>query len=274
MLQKVYLAECSDTYRQLLLKILSPFGTELVDLWSNPEIKIEENPDCMVIVDEAFLAKGPGPARFYLCALFTEGRITQNPLLLLERREKLTQFRYNSRILKLRRPFLIEDIVKIFSQLGLQAEFKERELSMSENITPLDSVPEVEEIQAEPVMEASVDSVENAESLENLEAQAPVESSEVLETLETMEMMDDSEAISSEVMEANESRKVEEIILPENPILFSEDINLKIEQAIKEAISQSNLTEKAQEILEKAIRETVPSIAEKLIKEEIERLTR
>lgn len=269
MLQKVYLAECSDTYRQILLKILAPFSVELVDLWQNPEISIQENPDCMLIVDEAFLAKGPGPARFYLCALFTEGRITQMPLLLLERREKLTQFRYNSRILKLRRPFLIEDLVKIFSQLGLQAEFNERELSMSENITPLDSNIEVSETHEESPVE----------SLESLEAQETVESSEVLETLETMEMMDNSETISTETLEVAKS---DEILLPqieespalENPVLLSEDINLKIEQAIKEAIAQSNLTEKAQEILEKAIRDTVPSIAEKLIKEEIERLTR
>lgn len=192
MLKKVYLAECSETYRRLMQVLLKPYAHEIVDLWTDPVAPIQENIHCLLVVDEAFLAKGPGPARSVLTSLFMEGKITQSPLLILERRERQIPFRISSRAYKLRRPFLSQDLENIFEQLGHRAQFPESEVFMDENITP------------------------------------PVE----------------------------------------------ENISEKIENSIQEILNQANLQGKAQEALEKAIREIVPSMAEKMIKEEIERLTR
>lgn len=192
MLKKVYLAEYSETYRHLLKALLKPFTHGIVDLWSEPAAQLEESPECLIVADEAFLAKGPGPARSALTSLFMEGRISQSPLLILERREKQIPFRINSRAYKLRRPFLTQDLENILGQLGHSPRFPESEAKMTEQSLP------------------------------------PVE----------------------------------------------ENISEKIEQAISQALQDANLSQKTQEALEKAIREIVPSMAEKMIKEEIERLTR
>lgn len=290
MLQKVYLAECSETYRQLFMKLLAPFSQEVIDLWQNPDARIDESADCMIIADEAFLSKGPGTSRFNLCALFTERRITQASLLLLERREKTISLRLNSRVLKLRRPFLVEDLVKILSQLGLQAEFQEREAAMSESNIQTPSPVEVSDAPENPetILETSTEEQVEEASEEAILETAPeasvdsVDTQEVLEAApeEVLEEITPSEEIEVSAEAApHEEIEAAEVVLAPEPIaeaslLLSDDINVRIEQAIQDAIARSNLTEKVQEILEKSIRETVPNIAEKLIKEEIERLTR
>ncbi len=48
----------------------------------------------------------------------------------------------------------------------------------------------------------------------------------------------------------------------------------KINEAISKVLNEAKLEDKAQQALEKAIREIIPSMAEKMIKEEIERLTK
>ncbi len=205
MLKKVYLAECSSTYRSLLKGLLKPYTEEIVDLWENPSYPIEEQSQSLAIVDEDYLAKGPGPARSSLMQLFMEGRITQIPLILLERREKKISFRISPRAHRLRRPFYFQSLENIFRQLGIYAEFPEITSSI----------------------EAEIASQEN------------------------------------------------EVLMSDNPLPpIEENISEKIEQAIAEAIQQANLSAKAQEVLEKTIRELVPSLAEKMIKEEIERLTK
>jgi len=206
MLQKVFLAECSETYRKLLKDLLAPYAREIVDLWEDPAAALQESPECLAVVDEAFLARGPGPARSSLSAFLLEGRITQLPLLFLERRERQAPFRISSRAFKLRRPFATEDFERILTQLGAQAQFREKEVVMTENENPTQGQ---EAPQAQDLLDASLAS-----------------------------------------------------------------LNERIEAAIREAIAQANLAGRAQEILEKAVRETVPDLAEKIIKEEIERLTR
>lgn len=195
MLKKIYLAECSNTYRHLLTEWLKPYTEELVDLWDQPAASIQENlPNQLLIIDETFLAKGPGPARSTLTSLVMEGKITSLPLLVLERREKLIPFKINSRALKLRRPFYSKDFDSIFETLGIKPYFPEKEVRMNE------------------------------------------------------------EYVSEKIETAN--------------------LTPMIEQAIAQALNNANLPEKTQEALEKAICEIVPALAEKMIKEEIERLTK
>ncbi len=193
MLKKVYIAEYSHTYRQMLKALMKPFAQEIVDLWEDPANVLDEsNSEQLVIVDEAFLSKGPGPARSTLCTLLMEGRITSLPLLVLERREKQLPFKISSRAFKLRRPFYSQDFDAILNQLGLKPHFEKKEVIMTDTIIP------------------------------------PIE----------------------------------------------ENISEKIEQAISQVLQEANLSQKTQEALEKAIRDIVPAMAEKMIKEEIERLTR
>ncbi len=182
-LDQILIAECSFTYRKLFAEWLKPYAKHILDLWEEPSFFIDENrPLQLAIVDEAFLSKGPGPARSILLNLLADGRITRLPILILERREKQIPVRIHSRAFKLRRPFLSKELEGIFENLGIQPPFLE--------------------------------------------------------------------------------------------VIMEENVSEKIEQAIALSLSQEKLAQKTQEALEKAIREIVPAMAEKLIKEEIERLTR
>jgi hypothetical protein len=132
MLEILYLAECSNTYRSLIPRLVRGYVRKIVDLWENPSAPIEMSASShLLMVDEAFVVKGPGPARTVISSLLETRRIVTIPRIVLRRRE--TQIRELPHgVFQLRRPFYAHELEEILNHLCPKGR-KVEEMNMSEN---------------------------------------------------------------------------------------------------------------------------------------------
>ncbi len=133
MLETLYLAETSQTYRELIPKLMRGYVREVIDLWEDPQTPIETgSPERLVMVDEAFVMRGPGPARMILQNLLDPRKIFLTPVILMTRREQYLR-EVSSRVFRLRRPFRSEELEGILNSLCPSGRIFS-EVSMTENV--------------------------------------------------------------------------------------------------------------------------------------------
>jgi len=131
MIQTLYLAECSKTYRQWIPRLLKGYVRECVDLWDSPDMSLVLDPGNLLMVDEAFLSKGPGPICTVMASLLEPRRIVTLPILVLRRREA-TLRELSPRVLQLRRPFFSSELAAVLSHFCPKGRILE-EVNMSED---------------------------------------------------------------------------------------------------------------------------------------------
>ncbi|GEM_PF-3182767 len=132
MIQTLYLAECSKTYRQWIPQLFEGYASQVVDLWEYPETIIDSHaPHHLLIADEAFVTKGPGPACTTIASLLEAKTIVTLPRLVLMRREKIIRELPHG-VFQLRRPFYSEELEKILAKLCPEGR-KMKEVPMEEN---------------------------------------------------------------------------------------------------------------------------------------------
>ncbi len=134
----LYLAESTATYRQLIPRLVKGYFQNLVDLWENPSAVIDLNrSDTVLLIDEAFIHFGPGPARSTLQSLLEHQKITKLPVILLRRRQT-PRWKLPLRIHQLRRPFYFHELQSILDEVcpgGRQ--FMEETMIENETVGPI-----------------------------------------------------------------------------------------------------------------------------------------
>jgi len=132
MFKTVYLAECSKTYRQWLPRLLKGFVRQVLDLWDCPEVPIEcDSSENILIVDEAFLERGPAPAITAIAGLLEAQRIVAMPILVLRRRERRLG-ELSTHVMILRRPFYFRELEEWLERVRPKGR-KSEEVRMSED---------------------------------------------------------------------------------------------------------------------------------------------
>jgi hypothetical protein len=167
-----------------------------VDLWDSPETPLVLDPGNLLMVDEAFLSKGPGPICTVIASLLEPRRIVTLPILVLRRREA-TLRELSPRVLQLRRPFYSSELAAVFDQFCPEGRILE-EVNMSE------------------------DSYSNSQRADRL---------------------------------------------------VEGDPRATGDQPVAPTIDPASLERITREAIEKVVREMIPPMAEKIVREEIERLT-
>ena len=127
----LYLAECSGTYRRWIPKLFQGYVKEIVDLWETPFHPLDSGPGSVLVVDEAFVMKGPGPARMVISALLQPQKIVTLPVVFLMRRERpFGSLPHGLHLL--RRPFYSKDLEGVLNRIFPEGRIHE-EVSMSED---------------------------------------------------------------------------------------------------------------------------------------------
>ncbi|MFO1519364.1 MAG: hypothetical protein U1F57_06865 [bacterium] len=136
MLDTLYLAECSQTYRQWIPQLLKGYVRNVVDLWENPSAPLAlHDPQNLLVVDEAFVVKGPGPARMSIASLLEPRKILTLPVILLMRRErKIGEMPHG--VFSLRRPFYHHELQTLLNEICPEGR-KYEEKMILENEPPV-----------------------------------------------------------------------------------------------------------------------------------------
>jgi hypothetical protein len=165
MLERLYLAECSSTYRRLIPRLVEGYVREVVDLWEEPTRSIPaEDLHVMLMVDEAFVVRGPGPARSAISSLLQPRKIVTIPVIFLMRRERpFGELPYGLHLL--RRPFYSEDLENILKFICPEGR-KIEEVIMSEdqysNSAEAPILPPVSSLDEEALKNITREAVEKA----------------------------------------------------------------------------------------------------------------